>query len=39
MFDGEMVKTENLPLEKKLDLQYFWSKTKLKLENFFSKQP
>ena len=33
MFDGEMVKT-NFPLKKILDLENFWSKTKLDLENF-----
>ena len=33
MFDGEMVKTY-FPLKKILDLENFWSKTKLDLENF-----
>ena len=39
MFDGEMVKkkfhSEKIfPFEKNLDLENFWSKTKLDLENF-----
>ena len=33
MFDVEMVK-KKFPLKKILDLENFWSKTKLDLENF-----
>ena len=33
MFDGEMVE-KKFPLKKILDLENFWSKTKLDLENF-----
>ena len=37
MFDGEMVKTY-FPLKKILDLENFWSKTKLDLEIFSPRQ-
>ena len=36
MFDGEIVK-KKFPFKKNLDIENFWSKTKLDLEKFYQK--